>query len=681
MSAVTQIPRHSIFWLLSAQLAVILPHADRMSFWMMAVWLLCAIWRLAMFRGEASHPGKIIRSILVALGCVGIFVSYGKLGGLDLAVALLILAFSLKLVEVRERRDLYLVFYLAFFIIASAFLFSQSIFLAAYQILSVAFVLAAMIATQHSLTSQDPTRAFTVALKLIAQAVPIMLVFFIIFPRIGPIWSVPSSESNSTTGMSDEVSPGDVAKLSQSSELAFRVEFASDIPSRKQLYWRGMTLSDFNGRSWTRSQETVAELSITDQSLLSQENHYLFGQPIRYSMSIEPSHQHWLFTLPVATAVETHSSNRGVTQEKIFPTNDYALESSKKITQRTLISFESYLNYRLDLSLSASAQQRETAIPEGYNPRSIALAQEMRAKASSDIDFIQSLQRYITEQTFYYSLEPPKLGKHSVDEFLFETRKGYCEHYASAFTFMLRAVGIPARVVIGYQGGEFNPYNNALSVRQLDAHAWMEYWQVGSGWQRLDPTSSIAPDRIEYGMEGAVERNPDMGVSLLSPLYYRNIALIKNIRARFEAVNYSWQKWFVGFDNDNQSELLEDLLGEVTPTRTALLVGGVLAVTLALVAFFVMRRSSTDKLSPELLQYKKFCQKLSRLGVERKVSESPNDLAKRVIAKYPGLASEVQCITEQYVAMAYREEIDTSSLAQFKRLVRRFNPSSRMRVE
>ncbi|NNC54587.1 MAG: DUF3488 domain-containing transglutaminase family protein, partial [Pseudomonadales bacterium] len=476
---------------------VILPHAGRMSWWMIAIWLLCAFWRMAMFRGEASYPGRLIRGILVVLGCSGIAISFGSLGGLDICVALLILAFSLKLIEVRTRRDMYLVYYLAFFIIAAAFLFSQSMLLAVYQIGSIALVLTAMVATQHSLYNRSPGLALRVALKLLGQAVPVMVLFFIVFPRIGPIWSVPDSRSAAGMGMSDSIEPGDIARLNQSSELVFRVEFEGAPPLRQAMYWRGLTLDAFDGRRWSASTAAaqraangtgdysapVAPVAIPQKGTAIE----IYGQPVRYRMTMEATQQNWLFALPVANLL----SAVGPAASGINTAFDYTLSSVMPLYKRGELQFESYLDFRAAITLEPQQQHVYTQLPPGFNPRAREFARAIRQRSGSADEFVERLNTHFVAQDFAYTLEPPPLGRDSVDDFIFSTRTGYCEHFSNAYAFLLRAAGIPARVVVGYQGGELNPHNLSINVRQLDAHAWVEYWQAGAGWQRIDPTYSV----------------------------------------------------------------------------------------------------------------------------------------------------------------------------------------------
>ncbi|MGB5324362.1 MAG: DUF3488 and transglutaminase-like domain-containing protein [Pseudomonadales bacterium] len=670
MSTSEQIPRNSIIWLLLAQLVVILPHTGRMSWWMIAIWLLCALWRMAMFRGEASYPGGAVRSVLVMLGCIGVAVSFGDVGGLDFAVALLILAFSLKLIEVRTRRDMFLVFNLALFIVAASFLFSQSILLALYQVGSIVLIFTAMVATQHALHNRAPMLSLRKALRLVAQAVPVMLLFFVVFPRIGPIWSVPSSGGGAGTGMSDSIEPGDIARLNQSSKLVFRVDFESNMPSRIDMYWRGIALEYFDGRKWSAlDAQDALESGTAAGGGRGTSQVELYGQPLRYNVVYEPSQKNWLFALPVAYL----QSGRNETLQGVYRTVDNNLRQRTRLVQRAELRMESYMDYRYGIVLGDSERARNLALPARSNPRARRFARRMRENSASAAEFVAQLQRYFTEQAFFYTLEPPQLGQQTVDEFVFDTRKGYCEHYANAFAFMLRAAGIPARVVVGYQGGELNPHNDTLSVRQLDAHAWLEYWQPGRGWLRLDPTYSVAPERIDFGMQGALARRPELGASRLSPLYLRNIELVKAMRLRFDAINHGWQRWVVNFDADQQRAVLQKMLGQVSPWKQGLLVALGLTLLLGALAFFVLRGGAAEALTPEQKLYRKFCKKVKQqLQMTRGKAETPLAFAERVAGAAPHSASQAHSITRNYMDIAYAGA--ASQLAELKRNVARFRP-------
>jgi hypothetical protein len=668
MSAAEQIPRNSIIWLLSAQLAVIIPLMGLMSWWMIAFWLLCAVWRVAMFRGEASFPGKIVRGILVALGGLGVAISFSGLGSLEIAVALLILAFSLKLIEVRTRRDMYLVFCLALFIVAAAFLFSQSIFLAIYQVFSVVLIITAMVATQHSLYNREPALAIRMAVKLVAQAVPVMILFFLVFPRIEPIWSVPHNVPSAGIGMSDNIEPGDIAKLNQSDELAFRVEFDGPMPLRQDMYWRGMTLSNFDGRKWSVG-SALKRNSGAENTAATYE---LYGEPLRYKMTIEPTGKNWLFMLPIAIPIDsTQGSAMAFVQ-----TQDFALRSVMDLDRPVGIEVESYVNYSVGLDISEAQRVENTKLPSGFNPRALRFSADLRKRTGSPQEYIDQLSKYLIDQDFYYTLEPPALGRDTVDDFIFGTRRGYCEHYANAFAFLLRAANIPARVVVGYQGGEINPHNMTLNVRQLDAHAWIEYWRAGSGWLRLDPTYIVAPDRIHLGFDGALERDSEFSNNdLLSPLFYRNIGLIKALRLRLDAINYMWQKKVVGFGAEEQRDVLNDFLGGVTSLKLGLLVAGILIIVLGTLALWILWGARGINFSPEKMLYLKFCKKVAaRLGLFRTKSETPQAFAERIIEKYPQSAEQVRAITRQYNEIAYAGARSAANLAQLKTHIASFKP-------
>ncbi len=674
MSTVNQIPRSSIIWMLLAQSGVMLPHMPRLSWWMVAIWLLCAAWRLAMFRGQASYPGTFIRIVLVMLGCVGIAVEFGRLGSLDIAVALLILAFSLKLIEVKERRDIFLVLYLAYFIVASSFLFSQSIMLALYQLGCVVLITAALVAMQQSHDKQSALLSWKIAFKMLLQAVPIMLVFFIVFPRFGPLWSVPSSKSSGSTGMSDSMSPGDIADLSRSSELAFRAMFEETVPSKSQLYWRATTLSFFDGRQWNTKAEALRDddtLGWHSQKLMHKPVLSQQAKPIRYEITMEPTRQHWVYALPLASA-DTATS---YIAKQLIVTNDLSLRAKTPYYNRSIVKLESRLDYIAEPELGAYRRYQETHLPAGFNPRARQVAENWYRDAGSPQAYMQRVLRYFTEQPFYYTLQPPALGKHSVDEFLFESKKGFCEHYASTFTFLMRAVGIPTRVVIGYQGGEENPFNRSIIVRQFDAHAWTEVWLKGRGWVRVDPTAAVAPERIEQGLEAALSDSDEfLSDNLLSPFKYRNLQWLSWARLRLDAVNYAWYKWVVNFDTDRQMQVLKRLLGDITPARLVIAVMLVMCSVLGLVALSLLRHRVSVEVTPETRLYWQFCKRLEKVGVYPANGEAPGDFARRVTTQYPHLAPQVNAISNQYQAIVYAGNSHPHAVKQLKRAVSKFRP-------
>jgi transglutaminase-like putative cysteine protease len=669
MSTASQIPRSSIVWLLVAQFVAIAPHVERMSAWMIAIWLLCAVWRIAMHRGTAKYPGVVLRTILVLMGFVGILVSFGNGDSLDLAVALLILAFSMKLVEVRQRRDLYLVFYLAYFIVAASFLYSQSLLLTLYQIVSVMLVTAAMVATQRSLTGGSARHAIKKSLILFAQAVPVMLVFFLVFPRIEPLWAVAKRGGSATTGMSDTMSPGDFTRLVESDEKVFTVRFQGEVPNRDQLYWRGMTLSHFDGRAWSAgaAKYFYSLYQGFDDGSISQ----LYGESVRYQVNMLPSKQHWLFLLLIAS----QPIDAGDSPLAIQPAPDFSYRSLQPINTPRQISVQSFLNYRAEPQLSAQRVKIETQIPSGFNPQAQQMAQRLRAKHSDNRAFVSALLDEFKAEHFVYSLEPPALGKHSVDEFVFSTRNGFCEHYSNAMVFILRAAGIPARVVIGYQGGEQADDSNTLIIRQKDAHAWAEYWQPSLGWLRVDPTAAVAPLRIDQGLDasltlGGVAASGFFGEAL----GLGHLKIFGHLRQQFTQLNDHWTQLVVGFDNKRQLIVLKQLLGEVTPVRVASFVVAGLCAVLFLVALFFRITQGKQSEPLEKLLYQRFCDKVKLLGVERGSTEPSATFGRRLASEYPHHASEVMAITRRFELIAYQEIKSPAIYSDLQRMIKAFKP-------
>ena len=396
----------------------------------------------------------------------------------------------------------------------------------------------------------------------------------------------------------------------------------------------------------------------------------LYGEPLAYRISQEPSQQRWVFALPVASGAVLAG-----TDSQLVATNDLSLRSATPLYRRASFAVNSWLQYQAEPLLSPMRQRNETALPATGNPQARALARRWFEEAGSTEQFISRVLDYFSEQPFYYTLEPPILGDHTVDEFLFETRKGFCEHYANSFTFLMRAAGVPARVVVGYQGGEMNPYSNAMVVRQMDAHAWTEVWQAGQGWRRVDPTAAVAPSRVLHGLEYALEeRDERLGDSVFSPLRYRNVALLSWARLQIDAINYRWNTWFVNFDARRQMVVLQGLLGEVSAVRLALAVTVALLAVLAIVALSLLWHRFSQPMAPETRLYRQFCRKCELLGMQRAAGEAPATFAQRVSERYPHLRNEVHHITTRFQAIAYGEQRDALLMKEYRRAVQRFRP-------
>lgn len=635
-----QIPRNCLAWLLVAQVALLLPHVEHLPWWVMLVYGCCAVWRIMIYQGRWSLPPKFIKVLMAFLCLIGIYQSFGSFVGLEPTIALLFAGFSLKLLEVSAKRDVYFLIFLAYFVASTGFLFSQEILPSLYLFGCLIVITASLVALhQHGFT-QFSLQSLRKTLLIFAQAVPLMVVLFLVFPRFDPLWSVPVPSHQGKTGMSDTMSPGDITELGQSDELAFRAEFDGKRPQRVDMYWRGLVLPVFDGRTWEQSRRHVRLLSELERRQLRQQ----LTEPYRYRIIQEPSYQRWVFALPQAYTSE--SDLQLVSDGRLF--------RLKPISQRIQFNVLSDPMVKLDTELSADAHQFYLQLPENVNPQTRRYAQELRLSASNAKDIVSQVLNLFSRQAFYYTLKPPPLGEHSVDDFLFTTRRGFCEHYASSFTFLMRAAGVPARVVVGYQGGETNPITGTISVRQYDAHAWAEVWYEGEGWQRVDPTAAVSPARIEFGLEEALRQNQEAFLedSPLSPLRYRDVAWIERLRLQMESMNYYWTKWVLDYQGETQEGVLKSLLGDITPARVAALMFFVGGGLLLLIGWQLIKVNRTTLPQQEKL-YLSLCGTLAKAGYERQPKEGPIDFVRRVGEQKPAWHDSLQAVTRLFVSLNY----------------------------
>ncbi|MDP3847901.1 MAG: DUF3488 and transglutaminase-like domain-containing protein [Pseudomonas sp.] len=628
------IPRISLTWLLVAQALVIVPHIGHLPLWVLALWLFCAGWRVQIFRMRAGYPNAWAKAGLMLAAGAGVLLSRGSLIGLDAGVVLLIAAFVLKLVELRTQRDALVLIFLGFFCVVTAYLFDDSLTAAAFSALPISALLAALIGLQQSHLAMRPWPTLRLALVMLAQALPLMLLLFVFFPRLAPLWSLPNPGNQARTGLSDSMTPADIAELSKSAELVFRATFDGPLPERNQLYWRALTFEQFDGRRW--SQAPVGQL-------LAPPTWSKNGSPLTYSIIMQPSGQNWLFALDVA------QSNAADIQHM----SDFSLQRKLPVEQTLQYAVNSWPTaLRAPAALSASLAH-DLQLPASGDPRSRAWAAELRAQYPSNAALVQQVLTHFNREPFGYTLKPPPVGVNSIDEFLFRTRRGFCAHYAGAMTFVLRAAGIPARVVAGYQGGELNPAGRFLTVRQFDAHAWVEYWQAGQGWISVDPTFQVAPERIEQGLEQALSAEQSfLADSPLSLLRYRNIGWLNTVRQGWDNLNYGWQRWVLGYQTEQQLRFLQRWFGRMDSQLLLLALvggGGLLLGVLTLFLFKPWRREQ----DPRLRQFLRFQGLLARHGVQRLPAEGPRAFALRAAAELPAQSAAIQHFAAAFEAQQY----------------------------
>ncbi len=634
MSAVQPIPRISLLWLLVAQVLVIIPHLEHLPLWIVALWLVCAGWRVQIYRMRAQYPATWLKSGLTVGIVGGVFLSRGSLIGLDAGVVLLIAAFILKLVEMRSRRDALVLILLGFFAVVTVYLFDDRLTTVAFTLLPVTGLLAALVGLQQSPQQQSPWPPLRLAGGLLLQALPLMLLLFVFFPRFGPLWSLPMPDSKGVTGLSDSMAPNDIAELSRSDALAFRASFEGPPPPRNQQYWRALTFDKFEGRRWSQSSEVRWAPASAWTPV---------GEPVRYRIIMEASNKPWLFGLDLATTE----------LERTRLMSDFRLERREPVDQTLVYRVTSWPQALREPIIHKPALRRALQLPAEGNPRSRAWGQQLKDQYADPQALVAALLKHFNREPYFYTLRPPAVGENSIDDFLFDTRRGFCEHYAGAMAFVLRAAGVPARVVTGYQGGELNPSGNYIQVRQFDAHAWVEYWREGVGWTSVDPTFQVAPERIEQGLEQALAGEQSfLENSPLSLLRYRHIGWLNELRLSWENLNYGWERWVLGYQQGTQLEVLQKWFGRLDSRDFVLwLVGGGGGVLL-LIALWLFKPWRRER-DVQQRMYQRFERLLARHGVRRQPGEGARAFAQRAELALPAQMGHIRAFADAFEAQRY----------------------------
>lgn len=672
-SDIYRLPRTAMIWILVSLTSVILPHVVRMPFWLTGLCVICIGVSVLIFQGRISYPGSTFKGGLVFLVLLAIVAQYGRdIFSTDAIVGVLITGVTLKLLEMKKKRDVLMVIYLCYFTVLAEFIYSQSIPVALYMSLCVLVITSALMAINQTEEFQRPLRTVKLSGLVLLQSIPLMALLFVLFPRIGPLWSVPLQTSSGVTGLSDTMAPGDLGNLTRSGEVAFRVQFDSQIPDYTELYWRGITLDEFDGREWTRPRrgrnggfQNLGPKRDTIQGWFASIDYE--GDPVGYNVIMEPTQQNWVFTLMVPQLED----------DRLWMRREFQVGTFRPISQRFTYDARSYLEHVVDPVLSRGMRARNLDLPPAGNEQARDYARQLRESTGSDAAFVNAVLRNFSEQEFFYTLSPAVLGANPVDEFLFTTREGFCEHYASAFTFLMRAAGIPSRVVLGYQGGEFNKYNGTLIVRQYDAHAWSEVWLEGQGWVRFDPTAAVAPGRIEYGSQFTFQEDEAfLDDEVFSMLKLRSSsAIINDLILRMEMIDYAWNRFVLNYDQGNQFALFSRFFDRVSKGKILLTLLGLIFLFVGGTAFIVLRKPAEKPLSPANALYLKFCKFLADNGIRRRPGETPLHFRDRVIAFQPHWAGAVTEITDRYMTLAFKEppedERDTQT-RQFRQAIRKF---------
>jgi transglutaminase-like putative cysteine protease len=647
--------RRGLLWATGAFGAGVLLNADRVPLWVPLVTLALVAWRLLAAYRAVRLPNVLVRSAIAVLLVAGVVSRFHTLNGLGAGTALLALMGAVKLLETRTQRDQFIVVAAGVFLLLAACLDRQNLIRAPLYLLH-AWLCCGALAVIATATFNSRA-ALLLAARSLVLALPLAIVLFVLFPRLpGALWTVPRSDE-AVTGLSDSMSPGSVSELIASYEVAFRARFDGSPPPPEERYWRGPVLHEFDGYTWTRS----LYVATSKQSL-----QYL-GHEYHYQISLEPTSQRFWFALDTPT---------GSPSPKVLFTYDRQLISPERVTDATYYSLTSYTQTRAVDPLPTIEQRHDTAVLEDRNLRSRALARQIRGSVGSDAAYVAAVLDFLRRGGFTYSLTPPRLGFDSVDDFLFNTRVGFCGHYASAFTTLMRAAGLPARVVTGYLGGEWNPIGRYFVVRQSDAHAWSEVWLEGRGWTRVDPTGVVAPERLRRGV---LDILPNAGSARARFIWSQH--WLAGWLQRWDALNTWWSARVVKFNYQNQLHMLERFGFESPDARQlGLAFAAGLVAWMLWIAWQVGRvtpRARPDKLARA---YATLCRKLARAGVARESHQGPLALASEISRYRPDLAVETQALVMHYAQLRYGRPAPGSysdQVRQFERAVSRLKVSAR----
>ena len=617
--------RQATPWLFASALVTIAPHVLHQAYWLSALAGLLMFWAIRLWWKDERLPGRWVLFLLVIVGCSGILIEFRSLFGRDAGVAMLVVFMAMKLLELKSQRDAVVVVVLGYFLLLTHYFYSQSIPTGLWLLFALWLVTATLIRL-HGGPASTTRASLRYAASLCLQAIPFMLVLYLLFPRIsGPLWGLPSDAHAGMTGLSDTMSPGSISRLAQSADIAFRARFSTTPPAKQKLYWRGPVMEQFDGTTWR----------LHDNRRTSPQLETL-SAPFRYVMTLEPHNQRWILALDAPVQLP----------EGLNASNVLAVTQRLPVTERRRYELAASLDYRFNVDEDPRALSRNLALPPGVNPQARALAERWRNSDHRPSAIIGQAQALFAAE-FTYTLQPPLLGQNGIDEFLFKTRRGFCEHYAGAFVFLMRAAGIPARVVSGYQGGEFNPLDGYLVIRQSDAHAWAEVWLEGQGWVRVDPTASVSPTRIETGIADALP----FGEPLPALVQWR-ADWLRTLRYRWEAVNNAWNQHILGYDPQRQRELLSRLGLPETDWRSLATVLGIACSLLvaAMTAWTLYQRPAID---PARRLWLTALSQLARRQVDCAPWETPMAVAQRVREQRPELAETFQNVVDAYLQARY----------------------------
>jgi transglutaminase-like putative cysteine protease len=642
--------------LCAALIAVAAPQTANLPPDIVALLVLSCLWRIAELKGRARLPSKPLLVLLTLLCAALVFLHFHKFHGPEAAASLLFAGLALKLLEMKTVRELYLIIYLSFLAMVTVYLFDQGVAMAIYSLGVIALLMTALLSLNGGAALSWRARLGTSA-ALIAQAAPLMVVLFLLVPRIaGPLWLLPRDEAAAASGLSDLMEPGAISRLGLSHRTAFRVDFTGQPPPPRERYWRGPVFWHFDGRRWTSGNPLPAAPIPPPPTS---------GRSYRYAVTLEPHQQRWVFPLEFPDTVP---------KELLYHRDGYLL-SREPLREKRRYEFISK-PWPLAKPLDVSDRKLGLQLPSLPASSIRDLVAGWRADSPDPAALVQHALRHFRQEPFIYTLRPPPIAGDPVAGFLFETRRGFCEHYAGAFVYLMRVAGVPARVVTGYQGGHWNPVGAFLDVQQADAHAWAEVWLDHQGWLRVDPTAAVAPERIEREVAIAESADADGRILFEGPVPAALIQRLTSIRGwmmeaglLWDSLDHHWHRWVLAYDQDRQRRLLTRL-GVTDWRELAGWLGAGIGGSLVLAsAWMLARKRGVD---PALAAYRRVANRLGRLGLVRRPSEGWQDFARRVAEIQPELEPAMRRFTELFVGIRYRGDASPEALRRLDRWSRRF---------
>jgi protein-glutamine gamma-glutamyltransferase len=663
VNTLNNLPRDSrdTLFLLLVIAAVVLPQVAYLPLWCSALVAGVLVWRGILAWKSQPLPSRWWLATLLVIAVAATFATHRTILGRDAGVTLLVILLALKTLELRAQRDAFVVFFLGFFCMLSNFLFSQSLLTAFAMLVALMGLLTALVNAHMPVGKPPLMAAAKIAGKMALLGAPIMVVLFMLFPRLAPLWGTPGGPLQGKSGLSANMRVGTIANLALDDSIAMRIKFEDKPPAGREVYLRGPVLSNFDGREWLPSFGSGLPSNLK-----------VSGQPFNYEVTLEPSNKPWLFTLDASAAAPALAGYQ------LRMTPDLQWLSNRPITELVRYKVQSHTQFRYGPEKPDLNLQKYVALPKGYNPRTLQLAADIRRDerlAQADaLSLTREVMQKLRTGGYEYTLEPGVYGDNTADEFWFDRKAGFCEHIASSFVVLMRAMGVPARIVTGYQGGEFNEVDGYWVVRQSDAHAWAEVWQAGKqdgstvgSWVRVDPTSAVAPQRIDSLQRLAAPSGVFGGA--IANLWTNTIGSDYNpllqLRAVWDAVNNTWNQKILNYSEATQLNVLKNM-GFVSPSWTDLsyvLIAIIVAVSVLGIAWTTWDKRQHD---PWLRLLSSVRARLAKIGLASPASMPPRELALFAVNHFGQSAKPLAAWLIQLEELRYRQHLRNKDMASLK---------------